>query len=123
MKNNCWTGIFASFVLVFVVGCSSSTSQIVVIIPDDYEGEFSIEKDEKGVDPYFQHGQVVYQIPEVGKMLAKDVSPFFRWHTIVFTNKAGTNVNVKSMGMIAGQRGNESRYDFDGTHFRWQVLK
>jgi hypothetical protein len=115
--------IFASLLFAFVAGCSRSAPHVLVIIPDGYEGEFSIEKNVDGVDPAFHEGKIVYQIPKTGKLLTKDISPLFIWHTDSFMYKGGTTVNVKSLGSTGGRRGNEVSSAFDGTIFRWQVLK
>lgn len=77
---------------------------IRVIVHEDFAGNFSIVRHrETGVEPQFEDGHWVFQIPESGSLIVSDDHPFYVWHLpIEFTDTVGRPRTGKSLSTTAG---------------------
>jgi hypothetical protein len=108
-------------------GCSNSTYPILIILPNDYRGEFSIVKDDKnGQKLALTNNTWVLNIPDSGVLYVSDDRPFYKWHGCSFRYRDGRAVAVEDLGTRAGKRsvGSDKTAfgDFNGTRHMWKVI-
>jgi hypothetical protein len=110
-------------------GCSNSGNQILIVLPNFYNGEFRIVKDsQKGQALVKENDWWVFEIPRDGTIYVREVSPFYKWHSLSVRYKNGESVDYEDLGTSLGTRSmgpntTEGSTDFDGTTHRWQVIK
>jgi hypothetical protein len=127
--------------LLLLAGCSERglDRPIRIVLPNDYRGEFSIVKDQKGTPYTKTAAYYTFTIPASGELRTPDISPFFRFHqlrvefadgrVLVDYSKDlhnGQRVKVESKGTEAGQiqtgpSSSKGSTDYDGTRMRWVV--
>jgi len=105
-----------------------SGSPIRIILPADYDGEFSIVRDrENGTTAERENGIWVYRIPESGVLNVTNDHPFFMWHPpINFIDTNGNLIAAEDMGTIGGSKRTSPNTtigstDYDGTTHSWRV--
>jgi hypothetical protein len=126
--------------LLFMSGCERDLDRpIRIVLPNDYRGEFSIVKDQKGTPFTKTAAYYTFTIPASGELRTPNISPFFRFHQLrvefadgrvlvdyskhIFT---GQGLKVEDKGCESGQiqTGPSSwkgSTDYDGTKMRWAV--
>ena len=105
-----------------------SGSPIRIILPADYNGEFSIVRDhENGKTVERENGIWVYRIPESGVLNVTNDYPLFMWHPpIHFIDTNDNPIAAEDMGTSGGSKRNSPNatigsMDYDGTTHSWRV--
>jgi hypothetical protein len=124
----------------FILGCERDLDRpIRIILPNDYRGEFSIVKDQKGTPYTKTAAYYTFTIPASGELCTPDITPFFRYHQLrvefadgrVLTDYSkdlfnGHGLKIENKGAEAGQiktssSSSKGSTDYDGTRLRWVV--
>ena len=119
-----------------LAGCGSGELDrpIKIVLPNDYQGEFRIVKDQNGTPYTLTPGYYVFTVPKSGEFRTPNIGPFFKWHRDRFEYVDGRVLDrsggfeIKDGGTTAGNRqtgpgSSEGSTDFDGTTMRWTVVR
>ena len=111
-----------------VLGCSDRGKPIMIVLPDNYRGEFRIVKDShKGTKLVQENDWWVFAIPDDGTLYVTEDWPFYKWHGFTVRYRNGRTVATEDLGTQAGQRQNgpgssRASTEFDGTTHTWRTI-
>ena len=70
-------------IVLLTLGCNSELDRpIRILLPNDYEGEFSIADDPNGTPAEVTDQYFTYVIPASGELRTSDIQPFRKWHQL-----------------------------------------
>ena len=105
--------------LLALSGCSSDELDrpIKIVLPNDYQGEFRIVKDQNGTPYTLTPSYYVFTVPKSGELDTPNIEPFFKWNQLRVEYADGrvlldhkhdlfqnNGVRIKDGGTTAGSR-------------------
>lgn len=113
-------------------GCQQNLDRpILLVLPNDYRGEFRIVKDQQGIPFSKSANAYCFTIPSSGELRSPDITPFFRWHKIRVEYADGRVIVDYTKDIFSGHGlqivdhgvTSSASTEHDGTVLRWCVVE